>query len=29
MPLIIHSDNAIEFIRAKNHFVDLFKTLKK
>ena len=27
MPLIIHSDNASEFITAKNHVIDLFKTL--
>ena len=27
MPLIIHSDNASEFITAKNHVIDLFKIL--
>ena len=27
MPLIIHSDNASEFITAKNHIIDLFKIL--
>ena len=27
MPLIIHSGNVSEFITAKNHVIDLFKTL--